>query len=92
MSQSQEFVGHRDTMQIGLFPVDEISVWFPNLVQEQPVHGEFREACSAGIKFEPIVNPHLPEVAVHWVHLHKIYGQVKDKIELEKNELKENKK
>ena len=54
-------------MQVGLLAVHKERVRLPNLVQEEPGHGELVDPRQ--LEAEPVVIPDLSEVNVHSVHL-----------------------
>lgn len=65
--QSDKFVWRRYGVQIGLFPVVEISVWLPDPLQHRDAERE-SVFIVAGKRQAP-VDPRLPEITVHRVRL-----------------------
>ena len=53
-------------MQVGLLPIKEVSVRFPQAVQDVDSH---RQSFERAAELETSVHPTLPEVAVHLIGL-----------------------
>lgn len=67
MIQSDKLVWRRNCMQIGLFPIIEVSVWFPDTFKHGYAQGEGIVIVSG--ERQSSVNPRLPKVAIHGVSL-----------------------
>jgi len=65
---AKQFVGVGDGVQVGSLSVEEVRVRFPDLVQHLDARTQFRDVVLR-IERQPIVFPHLTEVAVHGKHL-----------------------
>jgi hypothetical protein len=69
LRQTEQFVGHRDCVDVGVFAVVKVGVWPPNVLEHFKVETETLDGASEA---EPRVAPVLPEVAVHRVFLVRI--------------------
>lgn len=66
-SAPHEFVGSGLVVQIAAFAVQEVRVGLPDLLEHPAVHDE---ALATGrLEAQPLVDPHLPKVAVQRVRL-----------------------
>ena len=64
----EQLVGRGHRVQMGLLPIEEASVWLPDLLQD--IHTDVEDPERAVIpEHQPGVHPALPEVAVHLVGL-----------------------
>ena len=64
--QSDELVGCRDGVQVGLFAVVEVRVRLPDALQHRNAEGQ---GLFVTLEGKPTIYPRLPEVAVHRVSL-----------------------
>jgi hypothetical protein len=68
LRQTEQFVGHRDCVDVGVFAVVKVGVWPPNALKHFEIEAQTLDRPSEA---QPRVAPVLPEVAVHGVFLSK---------------------
>jgi len=65
---AKQFVGVGDSVQVRPLSVEEVRVRFPDLVQHLDARTQLRYVALRN-ECQPVVFPHLTEVAVHGKHL-----------------------